>query len=323
MTTVVIAHESFPDSKLEAEALEAIDAAVITTGNLQEAQAREIARNADALMVTIQQVDGDLIRSLDKCKIIARVGTGLDAIDIPAATARGIWVTNVSDYSIDEVSTHAIALLLHHARRLPQMLASVRSGNWYDPARIEPAPRLKGQTLGIIGYGRIGRAVAVKARGLGLQVIAYDPYIHLGEDAQSVAKLVDLDNLLARADFVSLHTPLTASSRQIIKAETLKKMRKTAYLINTARGELVDEAALLTAVREGGIAGAALDVLTIEPPPPDYPLLHEERILVTPHGAWYSEAAKLDVRQKAIEDVVRVLTGQTPRSPVNQPAGSL
>lgn len=323
MTTVVIAHESFPDSRLEAEALQEIGAAVITTGNLQEAQAREIARNADALMVTIQQVDGDFIRSLDKCKIIARVGTGLDAIDIPAATARGIWVTNVSDYSIDEVSTHAIALLLHHARRLPQMLASVRCGNWYDAARIEPAPRLKGQTLGIIGYGRIGRAVAAKARGLGLQVIAYDPYIQVGGDTLEAAKLVDLDTLLASADFVSLHTPLTTSSRQIINADTLNKMKRTAYLINTARGELIDEEALLSAVREGLIAGAALDVLTIEPPPPDYPLLHEERITVTPHGAWYSEAATLDVRRKAIEDVIRVLTGHAPRSPVNQPTDSV
>lgn len=323
MTTVVIAHESFPDNRLEEEALQEIGAAVIATGNLQTAQAREIARNADALMVTIQQVDGDFIRSMDNCKIIARVGTGLDAIDIPAATACGIWVTNVSDYSIDEVSTHAIALLLHHARRLPQMLASVRSGNWYDADRIEPAPRLKGQTLGIIGYGRIGRAVAVKARGLGLKVIAYDPYVQVGEDAHNAAKLVDLDTLLASADFVSLHIPLTTSSRQIINADTLNKMKRTAYLINTARGELIDEEALLSAVRAGVIAGAALDVLTIEPPPPDYPLLHDERITVTPHGAWYSEAASLDVRRKAIEDVIRVLTGQAPRSPVNQPADSV
>ncbi len=322
MTTVVIAHESFPDTKLEAEALQTIDAAVITTGNLQTAQAREIARRADALMVTIQKVDGDFIRSMDRCKIIARVGTGLDAIDIPAATAGGIWVTNVSDYSIDEVSTHAIALLLHHARRLPQMLASARSGSWYDAEKIEPAPRLKGQTLGIIGYGRIGRTVAVKARGLGLQVIAYDPYLQVGEEANEAAKLVNLDTLLASADFVSLHTPLTASSRQIINADTLNKMKRTAYLINTARGELIDEAALLSAIRGGVIAGAALDVLTVEPPPPDFPLLHERRIAVTPHGAWYSEEAKLDVRQKATEDVIRVLTGQTPRSPVNQPTGS-
>ena len=251
MTTVVIAHESFPDTRLEEKALQAINAAVITTGNLQTEQAREIARNADALMVTIQNVDGDFIRSLDNCKIIARVGTGLDAIDIPAATACGIWVTNVSDYSIDEVSTHAIALLLHRARRLPQMLASVRSGSWYDAEKIEPAPRIKGQTLGIIGYGRIGRTVAVKARGLGLNVIAYDPYLQVGADEHEAAKLVELDTLLASADFVSLHTPLTASSRQIINAETLNKMQSTAYLINTARGELIDEAALLSAVRGG------------------------------------------------------------------------
>lgn len=322
MTTVVIAHGTFPDNRLEEEALASINAAVIATGNLGTAQAREIARNADALMVTIQEVDADLIRSLGNCKIIARVGAGLDAIDIPAATECGIWVTNVADYSIDEVSTHAIALLLNHARRLPRMFASVRAGAWYDAEKIEPAPRLKGQTLGIIGLGRIGRTAAAKARGLGLQVIAYDPYVALDRDVESMVELVDLDALFSRSDFISLHTPLTETSRHIINADSLNLMKPTAYLINTARGELIDEAALLDAVKAGSIAGAALDVLTVEPPPPDFPLLHEERILITPHGAWYSEASKLDVRQKAIEDVIRVLAGQKPLSPVNQPAGS-
>ncbi|MCY4072050.1 MAG: C-terminal binding protein [Chloroflexi bacterium] len=319
MTTVVIAHASFPDTRLETEALAAIDATIVYTGNLRAGEAREAAKSADALMVTIQEVDADLIRSLENCKVIARVGTGLDAIDIPAATERGIWVTYVADYAIDEVSTHAIALLLNHARRLRGMVASVKAGAWYDAARIEPAPRLQGQVMGIIGLGRIGRATAAKARGLGLNIIAYDPFVRLDQDIKSDVDLVDLDTLFSKSDYISLHTPLTASSRQIINADTLKKMKRTAYLINTARGELIDEAALLTAVREGLIAGAALDVLTVEPPPPDFPLLQDERILITPHGAWYSEASKLDVRRKATEDVLRVLTGRKPLSPVNQP----
>ena len=177
MKNVVVAHESYIISQLEIDAFAAIKATVIQTGNLETDDAREKARAADALMVTIQTVDAELINSLERCQIIARVGTGLDAIDIPAATARGIWVTNVADYSIDEVSTHAIALLLNHARRLRKMFASVEAGSWYDANAIEPAPRLKGQILGIIGYGRIGRTVAVKARGLGLEVIVYDPYV--------------------------------------------------------------------------------------------------------------------------------------------------
>ncbi len=318
MTTIVVAHETYLISELERNAFSAIDASVVQTGNLETPAALEAARKADALMVTIQPVDAALIGSLENCKIIARVGAGLDAIDIPAATARGIWVTSVPDYSIDEVSTHAIALLLNHARRLPAMLASVRAGKWYDADAIEPAPRLRGQVLGLIGYGRIGRTVATKARGLGLHVVVYDPFIEIDELGERVQQ-VELEPLLATADFISLHSPLSESSRQIINAAALKKMKPSAYLINTARGELIDEAALLNAVQSGSIAGAALDVLSVEPPPADFPLLQDARITVTPHAGWYSEASKLDVRVKAIEDIARVLSGKAPRSPVNQP----
>lgn len=318
MATVVVAHESYVISNLEHDAFRAIDASVLQTGNLETPTALEAARKADALMVTIQTVDAALIGSLSNCKIIARVGAGLDAIDIPAAAAHGIWVTSVPDYSIDEVSTHAIALLLNHARRLRKMFASVRAGAWYDAAAIEPAPRLRGQVLGLIGYGRIGSAVAAKARGLGLDVIVVDPFIDIDE-AQDGVRQVELDALLATADFISLHSPLSESSRHIINAAALGKMKSSAYLINTARGELIDEEALLNAVQSGSIAGAALDVLTVEPPPPDFPLLRDERITITPHAGWYSEASKLDVRVKAIDDVLRVLSGKAPRSPVNNP----
>jgi len=222
MTTVVIAHASFPDTQLESEALAAIGATTVFTGNLDSSEARAIASRAHAIMVTIQEVDAKLIRSLENCKVIARVGTGLDAIDIPAATERGIWVTYVADYSIDEVSTHAVALLLNHARRLPQMAASVKAGAWYDVARIEPAPRLKGQVLGVIGLGRIGRTVAAKASGLGLRVIAHDPYVGLDAETEHNVDLVDLDTLFGKSDYISLHTPLTESSRQIINVAALE-----------------------------------------------------------------------------------------------------
>lgn len=321
MKSVLVAHESYVISELEFDAFGAIGASVMQTGNLETAEALAEARKADALMVTIQPVEAALIASLSNCKIIARVGTGLDAIDIPAATERGIWVTSVPDYSIDEVSTHAIALLLNRARRLPAMFASVKAGRWYDAETIEPAPRLQGQVLGLIGYGRIGRTVAAKALGLGLDVIVYDPFVKLDAGGDGL-KQVELDELLKSADFISLHTPLSDSSRHIINGAALEKMKPSAYLINTARGELIDEAALLAAAQSGGIAGAALDVLTVEPPPPDFPLLHDERIAITPHAGWYSEASKLDVRVKAIDDVLRVLTGRAPRSPVNNPIES-
>ena len=179
--TIIIAHNQFSDTSMEEEVLSAIGATVQHTRGLDTPGQLEAARRADALMVTIQKVTAELLASMDRCRIISRVGTGIDAIDVPAATARGIWVTNVPDYSVDEVSTHTVAMLLAHARRIPQLLESTRRGDW-DSKFVQPLFRLKGQTLGLLGFGRIARATAEKARGLGLQVIAHDPYV----DAESI-----------------------------------------------------------------------------------------------------------------------------------------
>jgi D-3-phosphoglycerate dehydrogenase len=317
MPTVVIAYGEFPDTAVEAAVLSAIPAAILRAGGLETPEQLAAARQADALMVTTQRVPASLIAGLAHCRIISRLGTGLDAIDIPAATARGIWVTNVPDYAVDEVSTHAITLLLAQARRLPRVLESTRRGEW-DARFVRPFPRLKGQTLGVLGFGRIARATAAKARGLGLEVIAYDPYVASETMAAEGVRAASADGLWRESDFISLHTPLTDGTRQVVNAQALSQMKPTAFLINTARGALIDEAALLQAVRSGQIAGAALDVLTVEPPPPEHPLLHEERIIITPHYAWYSEAANHDVRVRGAEEVVRVLRGERPRCPANE-----
>jgi len=316
MPTVVIAYGEPRDTAVETQILEPLQATIVHSHGLETPEQLAAARQADALMVTIQKVPASLIADLTHCRIISRLGTGLDAIDIPAATARGIWVTYVPDYSIDEVSTHAITLLLAQARRLPKLLASTRRGEW-NGMLAQPFRRLKGQTLGVLGFGRIARAVAAKGRGLGLEVIAHDPYLAPEEIAQAGVRAVDASTLWRESDFISLHTPLTDGTRQVVNAQALAQMKPTAFLINTARGPLIDEAALLQAVRSGQIAGAALDVLTLEPPPPDDPLLHEEKILITPHYAWYSEDANHDVRVRGAEEVVRVLRGEQPRCPVN------
>jgi D-3-phosphoglycerate dehydrogenase len=317
MPTVAIVYSEFPDTSVESEVLQAIGATVLHTRGLDSPEQLEAARQADALMVSTHKVAGSLLATLERCRIVSRVGTGLDAIDIPAATERGIWVTNVPDYSVDEVSTHAVMLLLALARRLPRMLESMRRGEW-DSRRARPFPRLKGQTLGLLGFGRIAQAVAGKGRGLGLEVIAHDPFVPSQVIEAAGVRAVDADSLWRSSDFISLHTPLTPGTRAIINAQALAQMKPTAYLINTARGPLVDEDALLEAVRSERIAGAALDVLTVEPPAPHHPLLHDDRIIVTPHYAWYSEAANHDVRVRGAEEVVRVLRGERPRNPVNE-----
>ena len=317
MPKVAIAYNDFPDTALEAGVLNAIGADIEVIGGLDTPEQWAKAQAADAIMVTIHKVPAALINGMTNCRLISRVGTGLDAIDIPAATAHGVWVTNVPDYSVDEVSTHAITLLLAQARRLPRVLDTTRRGEW-DARFVRPFHRFKGQTLGVLGFGRIAQAVAGKGRGLGLEVIAHDPFIPAERIAAAGVRPVDAATLWRESDYISLHTPLTDGTRHIVNAQSLAQMKPTAFLVNTARGPLVDEAALLNAVRAGQLAGAALDVLAVEPPPPDHPLLHDERILITPHYAWYSEEANQDVRIRGAEEIVRVWRGERPRCPVNE-----
>lgn len=316
--TVVIAHTDFGDDlDVERAILRQIDVDVIHTGNLTEPDALAAVVQADALMVTLERVTAPIIESMTRCRVISRAGTGLDSIDIPAATARGIWVAYVPDYSIDEVSTHAIALLLTQARGLIPLISGTRRGQW-DPMASGPVHRLCEQTLGVVGFGRIGQATAQKGRGLGLRVLVYDPELNEEALARIGVRAVNLETLARESDYISLHTPLVDSTRHLVNAEFLSQMKPTAYLINAARGPLVDGDALLAAVQNGQIAGAALDVLAIEPPAADSPLLREERILITPHSAWYSEEAKIEMRSRAAEEVVRVLRGERPRAPANE-----
>ena len=314
---VLIGYANLGGAAIETEILEVAGAEILLASELAGPDLPELLRQADALMVTLQPVPGSLIAELARCKIICRVGTGVDAIDIPAATARGIWVTNVPDYSIDEVSTHAIALVLAQARNLFAHREAARAGDWRYLADT-PLRRFAGQTLGVLGLGRIGRASARKGRGLGLEVVACDPYVGDEVFAEVGARRVDFPTLLAESDYLTLHVPLTEETRHLIDVAALARMKPSAYLVNTSRGEVVDIPALLEAVRRNRIAGAAVDVLPVEPPAGDDPILSEERIIVTPHIAWASSEAARDVRVRGAEDVVRVLRGEAPRYPCNE-----
>ena len=283
-------------------------------------ESRAVLRQADVLVIALNKVTADVLDAMPNCRLISRLGVGIDNIDVPAATARGVWVANVPDYGVDEVATHAIALMLAQLRGLYTLISSTRAGR-YDGQAVRPIQRLTKQTLGVMGYGRIGRTVGSKGAGLGMRVIAYDPFLSDEQIRAAGAEPASMDMLLRESDFISLHLPLDAKTRDIINADTLSLMKPTAYLVNTARGGLVDEAALLDALRAGQIRGAALDVLSTEPPPADdavlQGLLKDDRVLITPHMAWYSEQAQVDMRTRAAEDIARVLRGERPRTPVN------
>jgi D-3-phosphoglycerate dehydrogenase len=314
---VVIAYAGPGQAAVEEEILRAAGAEVFATGELESADALALARGADALMVGLNRVSAGLMAEIPNLKIVARVGTGVDAIDIPAATARGVWVTNVPDYSIDEVSGHAIALVLAQARMLFPHRVAGREGVWRYRAET-PIRRFTDQTLGILGIGRIGGASARKGVGLGINVIAYDPYVSDERFVELGVRRVEFDTLMRESDYLTLHVPLNDETRGIIDARALSLMKPTAYIVNTARGEVIDVDALVEAVRAGTIAGAGIDVLPEEPPPSDHPILHEERIIVTPHIGWASVEAGYDSKVRGSEDVVRVLRGERPKYALNE-----
>lgn len=274
------------------------------------------ARDADAILVTYARLPGDLLRQLTRCKAIGRFGLGVDNIDLPAAKELGIAVNYVPDYCLGEVSDHAMALLLALARKVVPANALVQSGRFEVPPLV-PMRRLEGQVLGLIGFGHIPRALAPKARAFGLKVIAHDPHVEPRVLAAAGVDGVSLDQIFARSDFISLHAPLLPSTRGLIDAAALAKMKDGAFLINTARGPLVDETALVAALDAKKLGGAALDVLTVEPPGRDSPLCHRDNVILTPHVAFYSVEALAELQTKCASDVARVLSGDKAVYPIS------
>jgi D-3-phosphoglycerate dehydrogenase len=275
-----------------------------------------VARDADAILVTYAKLPGDLLRQLKRCKAIGRFGLGVDNIDLPAAKKLGIAVNYVPDYCLHEVSDHAMALLLALARKVVLSNALVQSGRWEVPP-IVPLRRLEGQVLGLIGFGHIPRALAPKAKAFGLRVITHDPYVAPAVLAAAGVDGVSFEDLLAGSDFISVHAPLQPATRGLINAAALAKMKDGALLINTARGPLVDETALITALDAKKLGGAALDVVTTEPLAKDSPLLHRDNVIITPHTAFYSVEALEELQSKCASDVARVLSGEKAIYPIS------
>jgi D-3-phosphoglycerate dehydrogenase len=275
----------------------------------------DVARGADGILVTYAKLPGDLLRQLERCRVIGRFGLGVDNIDIAAAAECGITVTYVPDYCMHEVSDHAMALLLALARKVPYSNTLVQAGRWEMPA-VVPIHRLHGRVLGLVGFGNIPRALVPKAKAFGLRVITHDPYVPKETLAAAGVEGVSFDRLLETSDYVSIHAPLSPATRNLFGAETFRKMKKGALLVNTARGPLVDEPALLQALDSGHLGGAALDVVAAEPLAKDSPLIGRNNVILTPHTAFYSVEALNELQTKCATDVARVLSGEKPVYPV-------
>ena len=312
---IAVTDSPFPSLDPAKAALARVDPELRMAKSASAEDILAVARDADAILVTYAKLPGELLRQLTRCRAIGRFGLGVDNIDIPAAAALGISVNYVPDYCMQEVSDHAMALLLAMARKVPLSNKLVQSGRWEVPP-IVSIHRLSGRVLGLVGFGNIPRALAPKARAFGLRVVTHDPYV--SPDVLSAAAVdgVSFDRLLEMSDFVSIHAPLMPSTRGLFNADVFHKMKKGAVLINTARGPLVDEAALIAALDTGQLGGAALDVVTTEPLTKDSKLLGRDNVILTPHTAFYSVEALEELQTKCAADVARVLSGEQPVYPV-------
>jgi D-3-phosphoglycerate dehydrogenase / 2-oxoglutarate reductase len=314
---VAITDYVFPSLEPERKVLESLGVELRPAQSKSEEEIIALAQNADAVLNCYAKMTARVIEKLDRCKIIARYGIGVDNVDLAAASKAKILVTNVPDYCVDEVSDHALALLLALARRIATAHGAVTAGAW-DVVSHTGIRRLRGQTLGLLGFGKIAKALASKVQPLGMKVLVYDPYLDAELISRHGAEAVSLDRLLAEADAISIHVPLSSETRNIIGERELALMKSAAFLINTSRGGIVDEQALASALKEGQLGGAALDVLNVEPPPEDHPLREAPNIILTPHLAFYSRESVIELQTKAAEEVARALKGEPPRSPVNR-----
>lgn len=274
-----------------------------------EDEVAEQAKHADAILNQYAPISRRVIESLENAKVISRYGVGVNTIDLDAANEKGITVANVPDYGMEEVSNHALALLLSWARKVTLLNNEVKKGNWDFKACV-PIHRFNSQTVGVLGFGRIPRRFIEKVKPLGFKLAAYDPFVSAEDMASAGVQKMELDEIIREADYLSVHVPLIKDTFHLLNADRFSQMKKNAVIINTARGPIIDEKALIEALENGIIAGAALDVAEEEPISIDSPLLHMDNVIITPHSAWYSEEAMVELRQKAAKNIVQVLKGE-------------
>ncbi|AZR71969.1 hydroxyacid dehydrogenase [Anoxybacter fermentans] len=314
---VLVTDYEYETLEYEEKVLAEIDAELLKAQCKTEEEVIEAAQGVDGLLVQYAPIGRKVFESLPQLKVVARYGVGVDVVDLEAATEHGVCVVNVPDYCEDEVSDHAFALLMACARKIVLLNNDVKGGNW-DFNISRPVYRLRGRTLGIVGFGKIPRRLAEKAKPFGFEIIVYDPFVDEKVEKEYGVKLVELDELMKRSDFVSVHAPLNENTKHMIGARELGLMKESAFIINTARGAVIDEKALIETLKNKKIAGAALDVAEQEPIAKDNPLLDMDNVIITPHVGWYSEEAQIELQTKAARGVADVLIGKKPEYLVNK-----
>ncbi|MCF6092409.1 C-terminal binding protein [Microaerobacter geothermalis] len=315
---VVVSDWEYADLRYEEKVLHHKDIQLVPAQCRTEEEVIAACKDADAIINQYAPITRKVLESLEKCRVITRYGVGVNTIDLNAATEKGICVANVPDYCKDEVADHALALLMACTRKIVKCNHHVKSGVW-DFKISQPIYRLRGRTIGLVGFGMIPQSLSEKVKPLGLNVIVFDPYIPEEVVQEKGARLVSLDELCQQADIISVHAPLTESTRGMIGRRQFDLMKKGTFIINTSRGPVIDEGALIEALENKKIAGAGLDVVETEPIQSNNPLLTFENVILTPHVAWYSEESAKEMRSKAAMGVVDVLLhGEYPKYLVNQ-----
>jgi D-3-phosphoglycerate dehydrogenase len=313
---VLVTDYTWASVEPEAEVLAAVGARLLVAETGEEDELVSLAGEADGILTCFAKVTPRVVAAAERLQVIGRYGIGVDNIAVEEATRRAIPVTNVPAYCLDEVTEHVLAMVLSHARSLRSYDRAVHEGDW-SLARGAPIHRVAGRVLGIVGYGKIGQRLGAKARGLELQTIAYDPMLPPEQIREAGAEPVSLADLAARADFVSVHVPLTNETRDHFDEKLLRSMKPTAFLVNTARGGIINQDALVKALEQGWIAGAGVDVFEPERLPVDHLLLAQDSLIPTPHVAFYSEESVRDLEILAAQNVAAILSGRRPPSVVN------
>jgi len=310
---VVITDCDHGDIEEEKKLFPRIGAELVSVQVEEEEDLIRVCKDADGILNQYSLLTRRVLEALPRCKVIARYGVGVDSIDLQAATDLGIVVANVPDYCVDEVALQAVTLLMALIRQTVFFDQKIKSGHW-DFRQGAPIHRIRAKTMGLVGCGRIGMEVARIVSALGMRVIVFDPYI---QKAGAAVEWVDLDTLLKEADFISIHCPLNESTRHLIGENAFRKMRKKPLIVNTSRGPIVDERALVEALKNGLVSGAGLDVMEKEPPDPGSPLLKMDQVILSPHMSFYSEESIKELKRRTAEGVADVLQGKWPQSIVN------